>query len=216
MVAFQSKEVKDYLTTQGIHHHRVTPLRSQANGKVEGFMKPMGKAIRAAWAEGRDWQRELFAFFMNYRTTPHLSTGVAPAEMLYKRVFRSTVPSFSQEAPWHTAAKRVLKLKAKSKQYVDARRRTRKSTIKEGHTVLVKQKKKNKVTAQSGDHVNTRNVSHFKKFSGAYRETVPNPQSEDDVTIAATQAGQDNDQDIIENRYPLRAKRGVPPDFYGR
>jgi transposase InsO family protein len=29
---FQSKEVKDYLTTQGIHHHRVTPLWPQANG----------------------------------------------------------------------------------------------------------------------------------------------------------------------------------------
>jgi hypothetical protein len=231
---FQSKEVKDYLTTQGIHHHRVTPLWPQANGKVEDFMKPMGKAIRAAWAEGRDWQRELFAFLMNYRTTPHLSTGLAPAEMLYKRVIRSTVPSFSQ-APANTAAERVLKGKAKSKQYVVARRHTRKSTIKEGDTVLVKQKKKNKyttmfrpqpykvinvrysrVTAQRGDHVITRNISLFKKFSGAYRETVLTPESEDDITIAAPQAGQDNDQDIIEDRYPLRANRGVPPDFYGR
>ncbi len=107
-------------------------------------MKPMGKAIRAAWAEGRDWQRELFAFLMNYRTTPHLST----AEMLYKRVIRSTVPSFSQ-APANTAntaAERVLKGKVKSKQYVDTRRHTRKSTIKEGDIVLVKQKKKNKYT----------------------------------------------------------------------
>ena len=44
-------------------------------------MKPMGKAIRAAWAEGRDWQRELSAFLVNYHTTPHLSTGVAPEEV---------------------------------------------------------------------------------------------------------------------------------------
>ena len=122
---------------------------------------------------------------------------------------------------------------AKSKQFVDARRHTRKSTIKEGDAVLVKQKKKNKyttmfrpqpykvinvrysrVTAQRGDHVITRNISHFKKFIGAYRETVPKPQSEDDITIPAPQAGQDNDQDIIKDRYPLRANRGVPPDFY--
>ena len=162
------------------------------------------------------------------------SSGVASVEMLYKRVIRATVPSFSQ-APANTAAERVLKGKGKSKQYVDARRHTRKSTIKEGDTVLVKQKKKNKytttfrpqpykvinvrysgVTAQRGNHVVTRNISHFKKFSGAYRETVPKPESEDDITIAAPQAGQDNDQDIIEDRYPLRANRGVPPDFYGR
>jgi hypothetical protein len=43
---FQSKEVKDYLTQQGIHLHRVTPLWPQVNGKVEGFIKSMGKAIR--------------------------------------------------------------------------------------------------------------------------------------------------------------------------
>jgi hypothetical protein len=96
--------------------------------------------------------------------------------MLYKRVIRSTVPSFSQ-APAKTAAERVLKEKAKSKQYVDARRHTKKSTIKEGDRVLVKQKKKNKyttmfrpqpykvinvrysrVTAQSDDCVITRNI----------------------------------------------------------
>ena len=163
--------------------------------------------------------------------------GVAPAEMLYKRVIRSTVPSFSQ-APANTAntaAERALKGKVKSKQYVDTRRHTRKSTIKEGDIVLVKQKKKNKyttmfrpqpykvvkvrysrVTAKRGDHVITRNISHFKKFSGVHRETVPKPESEDDITIAAPQAGQDNDQDIVGNRYPLRANRGVPPDFYGR
>ena len=192
---FQSKDVTDYLTTQGIHHRRVTPLWPQANGKVEGFMKPMGKAILTAWAEGRVRQRELFAFLMNYRTTPHLCTGVAPAEVLYKRVIPSTVPSFSR-APANTAAERVLKGKAKSKQYVDARKHTRKSTIKEGDTVLVKQKKKNKykimfrlqpykvinvrysrITAQRGDHVITRNISHFKKFSGAYREILLTPES---------------------------------------
>ncbi len=129
----------------------------------------------------------------------------------------------------------ALKGKVKSKQYVDTRRHTRKSTIKEGDIVLVKQKKKNKyttmfrpqpykvvkvrysrVTAQRGDHVITRNILHFKKFSGVYRETVPKPESEDNITIAAPQAGQDNDQDIIGDMYPLRANRGIPPDFYGR
>ena len=99
---FQSKDVKDYLTTQGIHHHRVTPLWPKANGKVEGFMKPMGKAIQAAWAEGRDWQRELFAFLMNYRTTPHLSTGVGASRdalqksnSIYRSVFLSGTCQYS-------------------------------------------------------------------------------------------------------------------------
>ena len=231
---FQSQEIKDYLAAYDIHHHRVTPLWPQANEKVEGFMKPMGKAIRGAWAEGRDWQRELFAFLLNYRTTPHSSTGVAPAEMLFKRVIRSTVPSLHQD-PKNTVDERVLERK-----YVDARRHARNSTIKAGDTVLVKQKKKNKyttmfrsqpykvievrhsrVTAQRGDHVITRNISNFKKYSGVNGDTtVSGHESEDDVTLTEPQVernnDQNNDQNRIEHRYPLRINRGVPPIFYGR
>ena len=236
---FQSQEVKDYLAAYDIHHHRVTPLWPQTNGKVEGFMKPVGKAIRGAWAEGRDWQRELFAFLLNYRTMPHSSTGVAPAEMLFKRVIRSTVPSLHQD-PKNTVDERVLGRKEKVKQYVGARRHARNSTIKAGDTVLVKQKKKSKyntmfrsqpykvikvrhsrVTAQRGDHVITRNISHFKKYSGVNAgTTVSGHESEDDITLTEAQVernnDQNNDQNRIEHRYPLRINRGVPPIFYGQ
>lgn len=37
--------------------------------KVEGFMKPMGKATRAAWSESEDWQRKLLALLLKYRNT---------------------------------------------------------------------------------------------------------------------------------------------------
>lgn len=107
----------------------------------------MGKAIRAVWAEGRDQQRELFALLLNYRITdtPHLATGVAPADMLYKRIIRCTIPSFkSVDAPTNTATERVLRGKKRSKQCLDARRHARKSTIKEGDIVLLKQEEKNK------------------------------------------------------------------------
>ncbi|CAB3980121.1 Retrovirus-related Pol poly, partial [Paramuricea clavata] len=174
------------------------------------------------------------------------TTGFPEVEIMNKTTAFHTIRAFekvfARHGQWKSgrlhetyAAEKVLKRKDKSKQYVDARRHTRKSAIREGDTVLVKQKKKNKyttmfrpqpykvinvrysrVTAQRGDHVITRNISHFKKFSGAYRETVLKPESEDDITIAAPQAGQDNDQDIIEDRYPLRANKGVLPDFYGR
>lgn len=223
------------MRTYGIQHHRVTPLWPQANGKVENFMKPLGKAIRAAWVEGRDWQRELYGFLLNYRTTPHLSTGVAPAEMLYKRVIRSTVPVAHQK-PETTSAERVLKGKVKSKQYVDTKRHTRASTIKEGDTVLVRQKRKNKyttmfspqpytvikvqhsrITAQRDDRIITRNSSHFKKYKGMDKKNeITRQESEDDMTIDDPQIEQANNQNRIEPRYPVRENRGVPPKFYGR
>ena len=159
--------------------------------------------------------------------------------MLFKRVIRLTVPSLHQD-PKNTFDERVLERKEKVKQYVDARRHARNSTIKAGDTVLVKQKKKNKyttmfrsqpykvtkvrhsrVTAQRGDHVITRNISHFKKYSGVNGDTtVSGHKSEDDVTLTEPQVkrnnDQNNDQNRIEYRYPLRINRGVPPIFYGR
>ncbi|CAB3999037.1 Hypothetical predicted protein [Paramuricea clavata] len=99
--------------------------------------------------------------------------------MLYKRVIRSTVLSFSP-APANTAAEKVLKGKAKSKRYVDTRRHARTSTIKEGDVVLS--------NSEKGDHLTKRNISHFKKFIGAYRETVQEPEPEDDITTEGAQA----------------------------
>ena len=55
-------------------------------------MKPLNKAIRAAQLEGLDWREEIYTFLLAYRTTPQCSTGVAPAQLLFNREVRSTIP----------------------------------------------------------------------------------------------------------------------------
>ena len=79
---FQSKEFNDFMKMKGIIHHKVTPLWPQANGQVESFMKPLTKAVRTARLKGRDWRPALYQFLLNYRCTPHSTTGVSPAELL--------------------------------------------------------------------------------------------------------------------------------------
>ena len=54
-----SEEFENYLQTNGIEHHRVTPLWPQANGEVERANRTLLKAIKTAHVEGRDWKREL-------------------------------------------------------------------------------------------------------------------------------------------------------------
>ena len=44
---------------KGIKHQHVTPLWPQANGQAKRFMQPLGKAIKAAKLEGKDWKEEL-------------------------------------------------------------------------------------------------------------------------------------------------------------
>ena len=68
---FDSTEMERSMKRKGIKHHRVTPLWPQANGEAESFMKPLGKAVKAAKLEGKDWKEELYEFLLAYRTTPH-------------------------------------------------------------------------------------------------------------------------------------------------
>lgn len=60
-------------------------------------MKPLGKAIKAAKIEGKDWKEELPEFLLAYRSTPHTVTGVAPAALLFNRQIRTRLPSITEE-----------------------------------------------------------------------------------------------------------------------
>jgi hypothetical protein len=47
-------------------------------------MPNLTKVMKNAEASGRNWREELQFFLAAYRATPHASTGVAPAELLFK------------------------------------------------------------------------------------------------------------------------------------
>ena len=51
------------------------------------------KVIHTALAEGRDPKVEVRQRLLNYRNTPHPSTGKTPAELLMSRRLRTKVPS---------------------------------------------------------------------------------------------------------------------------
>ena len=78
-----------------INHCRITPLWPQANSEAENFMKPLTKAIRSVHTEGKTWKKHLHKFLLNYRTTPHCTTGFAPAELLFNRKVRNKLPQLT-------------------------------------------------------------------------------------------------------------------------
>ena len=184
---FLSHEFGRYMTAMGITHTTSTPLWPQGNAEVEAFMKPLGKAIKTAHLERRPWQQELSRFLLAYRSTPHSTTKVLPAQLLYNREMRGKLPSLPRNhkiVNRHREAKEnQIKAKDKGKEYADQRRATKSSNIKVGDTVLVKQKKKNKlstnfattpytvisingstIVAGNKDHRITRNSSFFRKI----------------------------------------------------
>ena len=80
---FNSKAFKQFSKQFGFRTQKVTPLWLEANGQAESFMKCLGKIVRTAYIENRDWKKALNSFLMAYRATPHPSTGVSPANVLY-------------------------------------------------------------------------------------------------------------------------------------
>ena len=148
------------------------------------------KAIRAAHVENRSWKQELYNFLRQYRATPHCTTGVSPAEALYRRKLNVTLPQLPQQTRVSELHEKLQRRdtanKAKSKDYSDKRRNAKPSQLQVGEIVLVRQPRRNKltpfdprplevvrrkgtlVTAKRGMYTITRNISHFKRLNATH------------------------------------------------
>lgn len=122
-----------------------------------------------------------------YRTTPHSTTGVSPAELLFRRKLRTRIPGIEEfSVDDQEVRDRDSEAKEKGKLYADEKRCARESDVKEGDMVLLRQEQRNKLTptfrpepyrvldklgnrvvVESPDGVQyKRNSTHVKKFLG--------------------------------------------------
>ena len=149
---FTSEEIKEYMRENGIDHRRITLIWPQTNSEAERFMKPLTKAIRSAHVEDKTLRKHLYNFLLNYRTTPHSTTGFAPAELLFNRNVRNKLPKLpsghaSQLSDLGAKVKENNdRAKVKMKTYTDAKVRAKTFTTNIGDTVLAQQRKHNKLS----------------------------------------------------------------------
>ena len=180
-----SAEIDDYCDIYGIDHHKALPYWPQGNSEIERFYRTLGKFIKTAHTERRNWKKEIYKFLLTYRNTPHCTTNVAPSVLLMNRKLRDKIPTATETSDtWEKAEKFNMSNKLKSKVYYNSRRHVKLPTISVGDFVLLKQQKKeNKlstpfiptplqvievsgpaITVQDGDTTVTRNVAHVKKI----------------------------------------------------
>ena len=229
---FNGHEIKRYMEMCGIEFNTITPLWPQGNSEAESFMKPLLKSILTARTEGRNWKKELYTFLLNYRATPHCTTRIPPAELLFNRVIRTKLPqptTSSQPLNKHAVARENdQKFKTQMKKYADQRRHTKKILISVGDLVIYKQEKKNKfstkfnplpykvikvngstITVQRNSHQITRNISYFKRINlgdGEQHQHVDDGLS-DDEGDETTRNGQDQVNEEEVRRYPVRDRQ---------
>ena len=215
---FQSEELRQYMISNGITHRKITPLWPQANAEAETFMKPLTKCLQTAAIENKDWKQELQKFLFIYRATPHCTTKIPPATALFGRNIRTKLPQQEVSVNMRLVNKQIneadAETKLKSKNYADKRRGAKQLNFTVGDQVLVRQRKRNKltsrfipkpyeitdikgtmITARRKDHQITRNCSHFKLFTGNSNSGFSQSDSESDVSVEDA-VGQPNTEEV--------------------
>ncbi|XP_014678136.1 PREDICTED: uncharacterized protein K02A2.6-like [Priapulus caudatus] len=144
---FVSDKFESYMKND-IEHRRSTPLWPQASSEVERQNRTLLKSMKIAQAQNRDWKLELNKFLTAYRSTPHTTTGVSPAELLFGRKIRTKLPDVirlgvSEEDATSRDSdvrERDANRKQKGKEYADSHRGTQKTDIEPEERVLMQRR----------------------------------------------------------------------------
>ena len=80
---FTSAEFQEFMKNNGIKHIKVSPYHPASNGLAERAVRIFKEGYEKM--EEGSVQTKLSRFLLSYRTTPHSTTEVPPAELLMKR-----------------------------------------------------------------------------------------------------------------------------------
>ena len=80
---FTSAKFQEFMKKNGIKHIKVSPYYPASNGLAERGVRIFKEGYEKM--EEGSIQTKLSRFLLSYRTTPHSTTGVPPAELLMKR-----------------------------------------------------------------------------------------------------------------------------------
>ena len=138
---FNSEDWDRYSKSRGFYAHQVTAETPWANGLAEKHMSMIGKVIHTAVAERKDPRIELQSYLLSTRATPHPATGKAPAELLFNRQFRTTLPSIIPRPCDSNIRERDAKFKREGADRSDKAHKAHERQINTGDKVLMQNRK---------------------------------------------------------------------------
>ena len=188
---FNSGNFAQYLNFMGVRHRKITPLWPQANAETERFMRTIKKVVRG---KPMNWKQEMNKLLLSYRATPHSTTGVPPATLLFGRDIKTKLPSVPPQKKLDDVRGRDCEQKEKMKYHADKKQNVKASGLEVGDNVLIKtvgvrkslnpyepeplkivDKKGSMITAEKNGQRITRNSSFFKRSPQATQEHDMDP-----------------------------------------
>ena len=98
--AFTSLEFSEFMKRNGIRHVRTPPYHPASNGLVERAVQTFKEGFKRL--QKGSINTRVTRFLFKYRLTPHSSTGLSPAELMFGRKLRSQLdqikPSLQRQA----------------------------------------------------------------------------------------------------------------------
>ena len=127
---FSSKEFSEFTCRNNIRHIRTPPYHPSSNGQVERAVQTFKDAMGKESSE--TLQTRVARFLFHYRTTPHTTTGISPAELMMGRRLRTHMSCLLPDT-----ASRVANKQESQKQYYDRNTKPSKQLV-EGQIVLTR------------------------------------------------------------------------------
>ena len=127
---FTSTEFEEFMRKNGIRHVRVSPYHPSSNGMAERAVKTLKEGLKKC-GNTESLQCRISRILFHYRITPHSTTGVPPAELLFGRRIRSHLDQVKPDLTNQVTLKQTLQ-----KKYHDCGTKSRSFQI--GDAVLVK------------------------------------------------------------------------------
>ena len=205
---FKSKEFSEFSKSYCFKHTVSSPYYAQSNGEAERMVGTVKRMLGKCHASSED----LNLAILNYKTTP-LQNGMSPAQIMFGRSLRSSIPSSSQlltsrETDFSKMNEKEEIYKKKVKENYDRRRGTRYGkTLNAGDRVYLPNEKKDAVVVRKTDEPRSFIVATEK---GERRRTrfhmLPLPPSRN-----ATEEERVSDENSTEVRRSQRSNFGIAP-----
>ena len=104
---FVSEDFSHFLKSNGIKHIHCAPYHPASNGLAEQFVQSLKMALKSTVNSGLSLQHCLSNFLLNYRSTPHATTGVSPSSLFLHRQIRTRLDLIRPDYPSGVLAKQA-------------------------------------------------------------------------------------------------------------